>query len=403
MAESIPNYLPGMEPENVQNLLNEFFREIDAQFPDKIIIWPEWNHNRWDKAAGYLCKTLGYDRGKDFLEAYGYEVVQSRADVPTSVPHQEDLDKIWDVEQKPVFNNQKQAKSAKGSNYSIGETLPQPKPKKKKSGSFRVLGIIAACVVAFCVLSPHLFNPPTYDQPLSSVSKSEVQTSPNPQGNQSQYESEITFQDYQWGTNAVDIASRMGSQYFESMTPVWSDADDNMPISSYSLGYRIYNIGNQNIAGYDVLNFSMYCMYSVEDGKISTEAEDSELYLVTMDFNVADVEGTYDDLFAKLTALYGDASVSTRTGSVVSLSDGAYKTQITTAEWKGQNNTGVKLAKSVPEAGAPDSADGFNRYVVLSYGKTDSDETISTCYKAYREYQKEVEQAGRDSSNSSGL
>lgn len=402
MAESIPNYLPGMEPENVQNLLNEFFREIDAQFPDKIIIWPEWNHNRWDKAAGYLCKTLGYDRGKDFLEAYGYEVVQSRADVPTSASHQEEVEEIWDVQKKPVVNNLKQKKSPKGSSYSLGETLPQPKPKKK-SGSFKVLGIIAACIVVFCVLSPHLFNSPSYDQPKSSVSISEAQTSPNPQGNQSRYESEITFQDYQWGSNAVDIASRMGSQYFESMTPVWSDADDNMPISSYSLGYRIYNIGNQNIAGYDVLNFSMYCMYSVEDGKISTKAEDSELYLVTMDFNVADVEGTYDDLFAKLSTLYGEASISTRTGSVVSISDGAYKTQITTAEWKGQNNTGVKLAKSLPEPGSPDSADDFNRYVVLSYGKTNSDETISSCYKAYREYQKELEQAGRDSSNSSGL
>lgn len=78
MSDGIPNYLPGMEPENIQNLLNSFFGEIDELFTDKIIVWSEWNHDRWDKAAGYLCKTLGYSRGKDFLEAYGYKIVQER-------------------------------------------------------------------------------------------------------------------------------------------------------------------------------------------------------------------------------------------------------------------------------------------------------------------------------------
>lgn len=77
MADSIPNYLPGMEPENIQNLLNKFFGEIDTQFPDKRIYWEDWNHARWDKAAGYLCTKLGYDRGVDFLKSYGYSVIRS--------------------------------------------------------------------------------------------------------------------------------------------------------------------------------------------------------------------------------------------------------------------------------------------------------------------------------------
>ena len=73
---SVPNYLPGFEPENIQNLLKSFFAEVDKNFPDKRIIWAEWNHERMDKAAGYLCKYLGYSRGKEFLETYGYTVIQ---------------------------------------------------------------------------------------------------------------------------------------------------------------------------------------------------------------------------------------------------------------------------------------------------------------------------------------
>lgn len=73
---SAPKYLPGMEPDNIQNLLGTFFAEVDNMFPDKKILWQDWNHARWDKAAGYLCKNLGYTRGKDFLEAYGYTVIQ---------------------------------------------------------------------------------------------------------------------------------------------------------------------------------------------------------------------------------------------------------------------------------------------------------------------------------------
>ncbi len=93
MAESIPNYLPGMEPENIQKLLDSFFGEINDLFPDKVIVWSEWNHARWDKAAGFLCKTLGYSKGKDFLEAYGYSVVMKREYPKHSIPDEKSASK----------------------------------------------------------------------------------------------------------------------------------------------------------------------------------------------------------------------------------------------------------------------------------------------------------------------
>lgn len=74
--KNAPKYLPGMEPDNLQHLIGSFFSEIDSAFPDKKIYWNEWNHARWDKAAGYLCNYLGYSRGKDFLEAYGYSIME---------------------------------------------------------------------------------------------------------------------------------------------------------------------------------------------------------------------------------------------------------------------------------------------------------------------------------------
>ncbi len=74
--KNAPKYLPGMEPDNIQHLIGSFFSEIDSTFPDKKIYWNEWNHARWDKAAGYLCNYLGYSRGKDFLEAYGYSIME---------------------------------------------------------------------------------------------------------------------------------------------------------------------------------------------------------------------------------------------------------------------------------------------------------------------------------------
>lgn len=87
MTNGVPNYLPGLEPENIKKLLNTFFSEIDKSFPDKTIVWSEWNHEKLDKPAGYLCKYLGYSRGTDFLNAYGYSVVMERDNRSTERSH----------------------------------------------------------------------------------------------------------------------------------------------------------------------------------------------------------------------------------------------------------------------------------------------------------------------------
>ncbi len=217
------------------------------------------------------------------------------------------------------------------------------------------------------------------------------------------YSGEITFQNYEWGASANAVSVLLQEQFFESVTPTWSDADDLVPTPMYSVGFRIFDYGDNKIAGYDVANFSMYFHYGEHEGKLNPNPEYSKLYLVTMNFNVADIEGTYNDLLQKLTSLYGEGKTTTSRGSAYSLSDGGYKHTTTTTEWRGQNNSGIKLSMCLPSDNAPDSADMFHHYLVLSYGKTDSDSTISKVYKDYQAFVAEQEKSSRDSSNKDGL
>lgn len=67
-------YKPGQEPEELKKYLNLLLRELHNTYPDDLVVMDMWNHDRWDKVAGYLVKNLGYPNGKAFLNAYGFEV-----------------------------------------------------------------------------------------------------------------------------------------------------------------------------------------------------------------------------------------------------------------------------------------------------------------------------------------
>ncbi len=66
--------LLGNEPEDIQIILKPFLQELMGAFPDKVIVWNNWNHGRWDKAASYLCNSLGFQNGRSFLESYGFKI-----------------------------------------------------------------------------------------------------------------------------------------------------------------------------------------------------------------------------------------------------------------------------------------------------------------------------------------
>lgn len=111
---SIPKYLPGFEPDDIKPLVDSFFTVINKAFPDKVIVTSEWNHQAWDNAANMLCKKLGYSKGKDFLEAYGFSVVNERQAAELTSKKQSSIQNVPPVEYSELNNmNLNRAKQAK--------------------------------------------------------------------------------------------------------------------------------------------------------------------------------------------------------------------------------------------------------------------------------------------------
>ena len=69
------SFSAGNESVDLVKYRQALFADIDKVFPEKFILMEKWNHERWDKLAGYLCGKLGYHSGREFLKAYGYTVV----------------------------------------------------------------------------------------------------------------------------------------------------------------------------------------------------------------------------------------------------------------------------------------------------------------------------------------
>ena len=78
-------YPPGKEPEEIKRLLKTFLAELHREFPDHIIDYSIWNHEKWDKLAKYLCKQLEYKGLVSMLRAYGFRIKRD-APVNGSVP-----------------------------------------------------------------------------------------------------------------------------------------------------------------------------------------------------------------------------------------------------------------------------------------------------------------------------
>ncbi|MBR6939648.1 MAG: hypothetical protein IKH65_02470 [Clostridia bacterium] len=272
---------------------------------------------------------------------------------------------------------------------------------KNRSVKKSVFSVVLGIIVFFIGITA---TPSSTEKAKNSTDTSN-QLASTQKDNTPVYKDEITFQDYSWGSDAVSVSQNENEQYFESITPGWESAYTYSQISEYSLGYRLFTLRDRNIAGYDVLNFSMYFMYGHNNGALSTKPENSELYMVTMNFDVSDISGTYEDLLQKITSIYGQGTSTSKTGNTYSTSDGAYKYTTVSTQWLGQNNTGIMLSKCTPNEGSPSGAvtDMFHNYVALSYGKTNSDTTLSKLYEEYKQMNIAAEQEKRDIANKNGL
>ena len=158
MANGAPNYLPGFEPENIKPLLATLLNDLDASFPDKTVVWSEWNHEKWDKAAGFLCKNLGYSRGTEFLEAYGYSIVQNREDIVTTrneIPLEEkqpDSHKTSNKKQPAKRKNSIKNNRVDGETERINDYGKNGEPKKKRRTWLWILGWICIFPLPLTIL-----------------------------------------------------------------------------------------------------------------------------------------------------------------------------------------------------------------------------------------------------------
>ena len=65
-------YRPGEEPENIRKRLDTLFAKLDSAYPDKVIVGLNKDHKHWGESVTDLYRKLGYESGKAFLFAYGY-------------------------------------------------------------------------------------------------------------------------------------------------------------------------------------------------------------------------------------------------------------------------------------------------------------------------------------------
>ena len=66
----MPIYSPGNEPDRIKDRIKTLFERVDSAHPDKIIVGLHSNHKKMGETVSEIYKALGYESGKDFLEAY---------------------------------------------------------------------------------------------------------------------------------------------------------------------------------------------------------------------------------------------------------------------------------------------------------------------------------------------
>ena len=130
---------PGEKPTELAAIRDSFFRDLDALFPGKRIIWKNWDHRRLDGRANYLLGALGYSRGADLLLAHGYTLVTEKgviapqgtaeAKPAPKQPTAETAPKQPAAEAKPV-----PAKPAAEAKPAPQTSAAEPAPKKTAPG-----------------------------------------------------------------------------------------------------------------------------------------------------------------------------------------------------------------------------------------------------------------------------
>lgn len=227
---------------------------------------------------------------------------------------------------------------------------------------------------------------------------------------------EILFRDIPWGSNIDDVENHIGSIGYhtsedESYLPYWSKYDGDpfglaLGSAHYPVGWLSYYMlwdDSFLIAGYPLSTMSVWMTYGLDGDNVLRNREDSRLYMAAYTFSVLDIETTYDDLVIKLTTLYGHGEETIENGGgyyADSEKVGEYTTIERTIVWIGDENTSVRLASCTSDRGIEE--DWTDNYLVLMYGKTDSDAHLDSVSAAVKNELLNQEEINR-TDNTDGL
>ena len=151
-------YTPGNEPEKLKKILNPLLKELRETYTDGVVDMDRWNHERWDRAAGYLVQQLGYPNGRSFLTAYGFTI-------KNSIVKKEDLaDKPV---KKPEHANNKSSETVlrdlRHEDMQHEEKMSQHAVSRSKFGAMKY-GFLTVTVIVICVFIFYMVNRSTWMQ-----------------------------------------------------------------------------------------------------------------------------------------------------------------------------------------------------------------------------------------------
>ncbi|MBQ8073919.1 MAG: hypothetical protein IJ231_09190 [Clostridia bacterium] len=230
------------------------------------------------------------------------------------------------------------------------------------------------------------------------------------------YADEILFRGLPWYSSMAEVKASFADdpilvdEVDEAVQVLYSKIDGNMHnlsygITGYPAGWVAYSYLDGmdfNVAGYGLSDMMVYCCYGLDENNVDREINSSRLYLASYTFNVVDKQGAFEDLKEKLTSLYGNGIENAVENSYYAIGENDLEEVSFTEhkiEWLGDNNTAAVLVYSESALG---NSDLFHHYLVLTYGKTDSDAMVQAVCDAVEAERMKTEKQNR-TNNTNGL
>ena len=195
--------------------------------------------------------------------------------------------------------------------------------------------------------------------------------------------SPILFRNMPWGTTYQSFSDLLradgvtGGSFYDS----YGSYSFEFEISDYGgitgiyrlddAGYKYSNssVKNLSVGGFPVSSIEAYFLFGFDDNAVYSEKNDSVLYKAVYSFKVADGEGAYTVLAAKLSSLYGNGITKSDSSGVWSTA-GDYHVYTHCTVWFGANDTGVVLCREYQISDATNSL--ISDKITLTYGKSNS-------------------------------